>query len=645
MPLFRSSVREFATVAADADRLLIPVLVDRFVHEMSYRPSETEQRSWRNSLAVLARDLADAGLAQAEVLIEHRLPLTSRRIDVLLCGVHPADGTPSYVVVELKQWGRAEVLDGQSDVVRVDGARGDRLHPGEQVRRYCVYLRDFMAALEDVPHLYGAAYLHNATEQDIADLYRLAETDQSRIFSGQRRSDFETYLAARLSDSPGAAAADLLLGSAVRPSRQLLNLAATEVQEREAFVLLDQQQTAFSVVQHAVGSARGGDAKQIIVVSGGPGSGKSVIALSLLGDLSRRGRTVLHATGSSAFTSTLRRVAGRRAPRVKQMFRYFNQFALAERNGLDVLICDEAHRIRETSANRYTKAADRTGVPQVDELIDAARVPVFLLDENQVVRPGEMGSLTEIRAAATRKGLSVRHISLDDQFRCGGSRAYETWVQRLFGLSPGGPLAWSGDPGFLVVIADSPAEMEARLRPLNEAGYTSRLSAGYCWSWGEPRPDGTLPADVVIGDWARPWNNKKETSHGGAPARSFWASDPAGFDQVGCVYTAQGFEYEHAGVILGPDLVWRNGEWIADATRSHDRQVRRAEPHEFARAVRNTYKVLLTRGLRSVVIFSTDAETQRFLKSLVPYAADAIYPQVVVEAGDAVHRRLPVLHH
>ncbi len=177
------------------------------------------------------------------------------------------------------------------------------------------------------------------------------------MFTGQRRGEFLSYLQQHLRPESGADAADLLMGSAIRPSKQLLALAADEIQRREQFVLLDEQQVAYSMVMRAVDRSYRANTKEVIVVSGGPGSGKSVIALSLLGELSRRGRTVLHATGSSAFTQTLRRVAGARAPRVRSMFKYFNQFVDAERNGLDVLICDEAHRIRETSANRYTPAS------------------------------------------------------------------------------------------------------------------------------------------------------------------------------------------------------------------------------------------------------------------------------------------------
>ena len=343
-----------------------------------------------------------------------------------------------------------------------------------------------------------------------------------------------------------------------------------------------------------------------------------MIALSLLGELSRQGRTALHATGSSAFTQTLRRVAGARAPRVKGMFKYFNQFIDAEPNGLDVLICDEAHRLRETSANRYTAAKLRSGRAQVSELIDAARAPVFLLDEHQVVRPGEIGTIDDIEDAATAAGLEVRVIPLDGQFRCGGSRAYEEWVLRLLGPEEGGPVPWEGDDAFALAVAPAPQTMEDRLRAELDAGYGARIAAGYCWPWSDPIKDGGLEPDVEIGGWRRAWNNKKATSHAGAPGTPFWATDPAGFEQVGCVYTAQGFEYDYAGVIFGPDLVWRTDRWVAQPSQSHDSLVKRGSEEDFDRAVRNTYKVLLTRGMRGAVVYSTDPETQQLLESLDP---------------------------
>jgi hypothetical protein len=375
---------------------------------------------------------------------------------------------------------------------------------------------------------------------------------------------------------------------------------------------------------HEVQQAHRADSKSIVLVSGGPGSGKSVIALSLLGELSRQGRQVLHATGSRSFTQTLRKVAGKRAPRVQKMFMYFNQFMDADRNGLDVLILDEAHRIRETSANRYTRANLRTGRPQLDELVSAARVPVFLLDQNQVVRPGESGSVETIKAYAAANGLRVHEIELDEQYRCGGSASYIMWVEQLLGLVNEAPAPWSGDEHFQLSVADSPEELEQLLLAKEADGYTARMAAGYCWPWSDPRADDTLVADVAIEGWSRPWNVKGERRVGAAPPAALWASDPAGVGQVGCVYTAQGFEYDWNGVIIGPDLVWRDGSFVSNRSANRDpdfRSLKNVSDQQFDELVRNVYKVLMTRGMVGTVLYSTDAVTRDALRTLVPSVA------------------------
>jgi hypothetical protein len=394
-------------------------------------------------------------------------------------------------------------------------------------------------------------------------------------------------------------------------------VAAAEIRDRKQFVLLAEQRLAYDLVLHAVDRAHKQDTKTVVIVTGGPGSGKSVIALSLLGELCRLGRPVLHATGSQSFTQTMRRHVGKGSTQVKSLFKYFNNFGEARRNGLDVLICDEAHRIREVSANRYTPAKNRTGRPQVDELLDAARVPVFLLDEHQAVRPGEMGTVAEIRRHAATKGLDVHHVQLDAQFRCGGSRKYEDWVLSLLGLDGRQPVIWTGDDHFEVSVAESPYELESVLRDRLDAGYSARMTAGFCWRWSDPDGDRLTP-DVVIGDWARPWNAKGERSVGGAPPSALWATLEGGFGQVGCVYTAQGFEYDWNGVIFGPDLVFRDGRLVTVRTASKDPALIRggASDDQADRLIRNTYKVLLTRGMMGTVLYSADTETQRFLASL-----------------------------
>jgi uncharacterized protein (DUF1778 family) len=590
----------------------------------------SEVRSWEMSLPPLLTDLQEAGLGHVEVLLEHKLPYTPKRVDALLCGVHPKTLRPSYVLVELKQWTNAESID--DELVYLPNYGQPVLHPAEQVRRYCQQLVDFTPALANGSGgVYGIAYLHNAgAEGWRMRRYRLNE--YGRLYTRDERQQLLDLLGSLLSTDPGTRtdsrrAADDLLTARTEPSKQLLTHAAEEVKHREQFVLLDEQQVAFKIVEQAVELASDENTKTVVIVLGGPGSGKSVLALSLLGELSRAGRRVLHATGSSSFTRTLRKiVVGSRSSRAQQMFVYFNSFIGERKNSLDILVCDEAHRIRETSVNRFTKADKRAAAKrQVEELIDVARVPIFLLDEHQVVRPGEMGTEAEIRAAAEAAGCQIRAVRLHGQYRCGGSELYDQWVLRLLGLSSLPPVPWSRltentDEAYRVAALPSPDALESWLKLQNPGGGdTARIAAGYCWPWSDPsrtEVGKALVDDVVIGDWRRPWNAKPDKPVPGVPASHFWASDPRGFGQVGCIYTAQGFEYDWSGVVFGDDFVRRGDTWVARRDRSHDGQVKRASDEEFPALVRNTYKVLLTRGMKATAVFSTDPETQWFLERM-----------------------------
>ncbi|WP_031167588.1 DUF2075 domain-containing protein [Streptosporangium roseum] len=629
MTAFRCSAKSLAALAPSAEgpagERLGLAIAEHLRVTSRVNPSAAERRSWARSLLLLARDLLEAGLDDVEMLVEYQLPLTSKRVDVVLAGVNRRTGEDAYVVVELKQWGKAVLFEDDPQLVMVNGAPlKPMLHPLLQVRGYCEYITDFVGFPgNDRDALHGVVYLHNASDSDIKGLYELAQDEQTRLFSATTRKDFIEYLRDRFAPAPGGGAGRRFLASDARPSKQLFDLAASELRELEQYVLLAEQRLGYELVMHSVDEALGKtfteNKKTIIIVTGGPGSGKSAIGLSLLGELSRQGRSVLHATGSRSFTESLRRVVGKGSSSVKSLFKYNNSFVGTEQNGIDVLICDEAHRIRETSMNRYTPARLRTDRAQIDELIDVARVPVFLLDEHQAVRPGEIGTVEEIRNHAIFKGVHVHLVRLDAQFRHGGSRKYETWVSRLLGLDGGNaPELWTGDDRFTVQAARSPYELEGLLRGKLDDGCSARMTAGFCWPWSDPGSDETLVPDVVIGEWARPWNVKGDRAVGNAPASALWATMDGGFEQVGCVYTAQGFEYDWNGVIIGPDLVARNGRLVTVRRASRDPAMTRGVTDAQAdRLIRNTYKVLLTRGMVGTAIYAVDPETQRFLTGLI----------------------------
>jgi len=317
----------------------------------------------------------------------------------------------------------------------------------------------------------------------------------------------------------------------------------------------------------------------------------------------------IHATGSKAFTQNLRRRVGARAG---ALFSYFMNLA-GTTEPFDVVVLDEAHRIREVSGNRFTPATKRTGKSQIDDILDAGRVTVFFIDDLQVVRPEEVGSSELIRTAAAARGATVREFELEAQFRANGSDAYIQWVDNTLEVARTPQVLWPLDDAFDFGVVDSVHELESTMRARAAEGSTARLVAGFCWPWSDPEPSGELVPDVVVGDWRMPWNARAEAGRlaKGIPGSDYWASGPGGLEQVGCVYTAQGFEFDYVGVIWGSDLRWdpASEDWIGDSGASRDSIVKRSGDR-FTDLVKRTYRVLLTRGMKGCYVYFEDGATR-----------------------------------
>ena len=284
----------------------LPAELQALGRAIDWFPSPVGADAFLRGLSMLADDLVMAGRGNVHVLIGYQLPLTSRRVHAIMAGTDPRRGNDSYVVVEFKDWSHAGAYEGTDTLVDVPNAPGPLLHPGVQVGDYCRYLVDFLGTLADRRvTTKGLAYLHDAIDEDVAEVLQRPTSDPSRIFTKQDRPVLVDYLRTTFDDTtPGTPAADRLVNSTVRPSRNLLTYAARELKERSHFTLLDEQHVAHAIVLNAVDRALSADHKTIVVVDGGPGSGKSTIALHLLGNLGRQGRTALHATGSKSFTQT-----------------------------------------------------------------------------------------------------------------------------------------------------------------------------------------------------------------------------------------------------------------------------------------------------------------------------------------------------
>ena len=336
-----------------------------------------------------------------------------------------------------------------------------------------------------------------------------------------------------------------------------------------------------------------------------------------MADLLREGRNAHYATGSRVSTETLWEIIGSRS---RATFKYFNSYGRAEFNEVDVLICDESHRIRETSNSRFLKRELRSSKPQVREILDAAKVAVFFIDDRQIVRPNEIGSTRHIVQHAEAVGAQVSEYELDVQFRCAGSDGFVNWIDNTLGVRRTANVIWDGSDGFDFRIVASPEALETTIRQRSDEGFTARVAAGFCWRWSDPLPDGTLAEDVVIEDYRRPWDAKPGNWRlaPGIPSASLWATDPNGINQIGCVYNIQGFELDYIGVIWGRDLRYDLDDqtWVGDKTQSADSVVKRSK-EQFVDLVKNTYRVLLSRGIKGCYVFFMDKNTERFVRSRI----------------------------
>jgi hypothetical protein len=621
MRLYAGTTREFV---ADATRNTIARrLENAFLSYFRYRPSPGEVRSWEESLSRLSMIVSSAHLDDHGVFLEYQLPQTSRRLDAMLTGLDD-DRRANAVIVELKQWQKTEECDADGMVSTwLGGNVRDTLHPSLQANQYRAYLADMHTAFyegEPPISLSACAYLHNYWPADEDPIFAVKFDEvrtQAPIFSAGDSSDLEDFLVSRLRAGCGVPILERIEKSKMRPSKKLLDHVAAVVQGEPRFVLLDEQQIVFRRVLTEAKHGWADGKKRVLLVQGGPGTGKSVLAANLLGHLSKEGLNAQYATGSRAFTETMRRIVGARA---SAQFTYFNSYVDAELNSTDVLICDEAHRIRKDSSSRFTPKADRESMrQQIDELLRAAKVAVFFIDDLQIVRPGEMGSADLIRNKAREQGSELREYRLDAQFRCAGSDAFVNWIDNTLGVARTATQVWNQkEESFELKVFSSAKTLDAAIRQRVSEDNSARLVAGFCWPWSNPKSDGSLVDDVVIGDFLRPWNARPEAKRlaKNVPKATLWAHDARGVDQVGCVYTAQGFEFDYVGVIWGADLRFDpvTQDWVADTVHSHDSTVKRSKVG-FREFIKNTYRVLLSRGLKGCYIYCVDPETAKFLLS------------------------------
>ncbi|HEY1074754.1 MAG TPA: DUF2075 domain-containing protein [Patescibacteria group bacterium] len=589
-------------------------ILTSFIRELGHATGKSEIDSWRNSMQYMKGIIDDPEISDdAGVAIEYKIPQTSRRVDFILTGLNEANRNTA-ILIELKQWSEALVTEKDAIVETFVGRNTREVaHPSYQAWTYACLLEDYNEAIEthDV-HLVPCAYLHNyEPDNNIRNDFYKDYLDKAPVFlrpDGRKLRDFIKQFV-KYGDKN-----DILYqidNGRIRPSKNLADSLSALMQGKKEFALIDDQKLVYETALNLSDIASENN-KQVLIVEGGPGTGKSVVAINLLVELTNRRRVAQYVTRNSAprlvyeakLTGTLAK------SRISNLFSGSGSFHALEPNTFDALIVDEAHRL-----NARSGMFNHLGENQVKEIINASKLSIFFIDEDQRVTLQDIGEKSEIHKWAETMGAHVTELALTSQFRCNGSDGYLAWLDHVLQIRETANTTLDGvDYDFRV--CDSPEEVRQLILEKNQNN-KARMVAGYCWNWKSVNDKDAY--DIEIGDFKAKWNLK---SDGQA-----WIIKPNSVSEVGCIHTCQGLELEYVGVIIGPDLVIRDGKIITDASKraSSDKSVQGykkilAQNPEKAKTVadtiiKNTYRTLMTRGQKGCYVYCSDFETQEFLKN------------------------------
>ena len=605
------------------DRVIEDIIAAKYLAATHRYAPEAEYRSWQQSLVQMSHVLRDEDIpGDMGVGVEFGIPQTSKRIDFLLSG-RSADNVPHVIIVELKQWSESTLSNKDGIIVARRGGGGvarEGAHPSYQAWSYAALLEGFNEAVYDGGvALRPCAYLHNYVADGVIDHAHYAPyTEKAPLFlkGEEERKRLRAFIKQHVKHGDNAELLYQIDNGRIRPSKMLVDSLAKMMKGSREFVLIDDQKVVF---ENAMAIARGAssDNKQVVIIKGGPGTGKSVVAINLLVELSKIGLVGKYVSKNAApravykakLTGTMRQTV------ISNLFSGSGSFVDTQPDTFDVLVVDEAHRLNEKSG-----LYGNLGENQIKELISSAKCAVFFVDDDQIVTLKDIGRSGELRRWADSLGASVSELELRSQFRCNGSDGYVAWLDQGLGIRDTAHPNLDGvDFDFRVV--DSPVELHDLIAEKNAANNRSRVVAGYCWDWvsrGRPQE-----FDIRIDEhgYSKRWNLDSDGS--------LWIMAPKSVDEVGCIHTCQGLELDYVGVIIGPDLLARSGQLCTfPQNRSRmDKSIRgykammRVDPDATLaltdQIIRNTYKTLMTRGLKGCFVFCSDPETQEHFRSLV----------------------------
>ena len=578
--------------------------------------SQNEYASWRNSLGngmshiIASPEIPnDAGIA-----IEYQINKLKNRIDFIVSG-KDAQGEESIVIVELKQWTDVDYSELPEHVNTFVGQKKRNVvHPSYQARSYASLLEMYNEYVYETPvKVQSCAYLHNCPELEVVNDSRYEEALRNTpVFIKGQKSEIVSLIASHIKTGDGVELLRKIDAAPTRPSLQLAEAVSRMLQGKEAFVLIDDQKTVLESIVKAANDGLDGK-KQVLIVRGGPGTGKSVVAINALSRLMGQRLIARYVTPNAApravFEVNLK--GAFKGGEIKELFSGSGSFTGIEESDFDILIVDEAHRLKLRT--QYSKGGDN----QIREVIHAAKTSVFFIDEAQKVTWKDIGEVSEIEKFAKSMNAEVQHLELKSQFRCNGSDGFIAWIDETLGVIEDEETTYP-EASYDFKIFTDPLELYKEIRSKNKANNKSRMLAGYCWDWvskNNPKLD-----DISFPEFkfSAKWNLE---SRGSA-----WIIDPNSIEDIGCIHTSQGLELDYVGVIVGPDLKIKDGELVSDpegrastdvSLHGYKKEFKEDPITAGAKAdqiIRNTYRTLMTRGMKGCYIYCTDPEVAKYFQ-------------------------------
>ena len=614
MIIYQNSVTGFQS---DVDNNQIADKIEQeFIEKIGHTVSPSEKSSWNNSLYRMGTIVRLSKLPDTcWILIEYNIPSTSKRIDFLICG-HDQHNQKNFIIVELKQWEKATTTDMPYLVnTFIHGNYHDVAHPSYQAYSYKHFLCDMSTAVyEKNIHPYSCAYLHNykaGKKEPLLDKKYAEFYLDTPIFFKDDAPKLEKFFHEYVGRGNGDTIVQDFVSSKIKPSKKFIEYVSDLFQHNPAYILLDEQVIAYAnIMKYACAS----DKRTTIIVNGGPGTGKSVVAMNVFVDLLKSGKNALFVAPNSSFKTAMIDVLAwhkvKAKNRLMKIFSGSTKFCEVSPLSYDVLIVDEAHRLKAKGTYMYK------GDSQVEDVIKASRVNVFFIDDEQRIRPNDEGSMDYVESVAKKNHSEVIKVELKAQFRCSGADGFVNCVEHTLQIRDTANFDGWDKESFEFKIMDSPQDLEKYIQRKRINGYTARIVAGFAWPWTAAKdgnPDAEI-ADVKIAEYgyARPWNSRHD--------QYTWAIDESKSHQIGCIHTSQGLEFDYVGVILGRDIYYDpdthtvNGDYENYYDKTGKSGLRN-KPDELTQYIKNIYRVLMTRGIKGCTIFCCDKNLQAYMKN------------------------------